>query len=76
MNAFLCEGRGWVLSCDEMNKMEFRGQYANIRYLEPHSPPAPSPRQRWTQHMSRAGEGILDLASEAPSVNTAWIIVD
>ncbi|KAK9904888.1 hypothetical protein WJX75_004896 [Coccomyxa subellipsoidea] len=31
VNAFLCEGRGWVLSCDEMNKMEFRGQYANIR---------------------------------------------
>ena len=31
MNAFYCEGRGWVLSADEMNKMEFRGQYANIR---------------------------------------------
>ena len=31
VNAFYCEGRGWVLSADEMNKMEFRGQYANIR---------------------------------------------
>ena len=33
VNAFYCEGRGWVLSADEMNKMEFRGQYANIRCL-------------------------------------------
>ena len=31
INAFHCEGRGWVLSADEMNKIEFRGQYANIR---------------------------------------------
>ena len=31
VNAFYCEGRGWVLSADEMNKIEFRGQYANIR---------------------------------------------
>lgn len=31
MNAFYCEGRGWMLSADEMNKIEFRGQYANIR---------------------------------------------
>lgn len=36
MNAFLCEGRGWVLSVDEMNKMEFRGQYANIRCRSAH----------------------------------------
>ncbi|CAK0783406.1 hypothetical protein CVIRNUC_006605 [Coccomyxa viridis] len=31
INAFHCEGRGWVLSADETNKIEFRGQYANIR---------------------------------------------
>ena len=35
VNAFYCEGRGWVLSADEMNKMEFRGQYANIRCQNP-----------------------------------------
>jgi len=33
INAFHCEGRGWVLSADEINKIEFRGQYANIRCI-------------------------------------------
>ena len=31
INAFHCEGRGWVLSADEVNKIEFRGTHANIR---------------------------------------------
>lgn len=34
INAFHCEGRGWVLSADEVNKIEFRGLYANIRCLQ------------------------------------------
>lgn len=37
INAFHCEGRGWVLSADEVNKIEFRGTHANIRYSCPSS---------------------------------------
>ncbi|KAK9823049.1 hypothetical protein WJX81_003835, partial [Elliptochloris bilobata] len=29
--AFVCEGRRWVFSADEQNKIEFRGNYANWR---------------------------------------------
>lgn len=32
INAYHVEGRGWVLSGDELNVVEFRGQHANIRY--------------------------------------------
>ena len=31
VNALHVEGRGWVLSGDEMNVIEYRGLYANIR---------------------------------------------
>ena len=31
VNAYHVEGRGWVLSGDELNFVEFRGQHANIR---------------------------------------------
>lgn len=31
VNAYRVEGRGWVLSGDELNVVEFRGQHANIR---------------------------------------------
>ena len=37
INAFHCEGRGWVLSADEVNKIEFRGTHANIRCARPPS---------------------------------------
>ena len=32
VNALHVEGRGWVLSGDEKNAIEYRGLYANIRY--------------------------------------------
>ena len=31
VNALHVEGRGWVLSGDEKNAIEYRGLYANIR---------------------------------------------
>ena len=31
VNAYHVEGRGWVLSGDELNVVEFRGQHCNIR---------------------------------------------
>ncbi len=32
VNAYHVEGRGWVLSGDELNAVEFRGQHCNIRW--------------------------------------------
>ena len=56
INAFHCEGRGWVLSADEVNKIEFRGTHANIRYRLPRFGPAAFGCQRTAQPCTMRAE--------------------